>query len=536
MLHLKKHLRQIILLGCVFFAMSLKAGGNDELLGLEAEMMKYINTNDRESFTRAAEKLKATSKEDGDERMFFKAWANQGIYEATHQYYSKALEIAEQMMEYARQDGSIYGEYAAMHTKAMALLEKQDYDAAQKAFHEAIEFRHRHYPNESAAEDLRELMKVAYYRGDIAMAKNYGHQMLAEPNVTPHHKGRALYRLSIMAFDENNVEEFNHIYDEMNRLSQSSGIKSVNLFTEVNYHIINGDYKQALLLVDRLTVDTCAERKAIIYHRLGENDKAYEYMVLYKHISDSLEQVSHAREVGNLYLRMNNDRLRLERELLSHQNGQLRYRFYFAVGIIIILILLFIIYKRHKIVRMLKHDNRMLDYGKKGAERTLNELNELSLYESKKELPLTIPVKINKLCDHLANVTQHRCNQGVTTVFQSEFSDEFEIMTNLEALEKLLTLLLNDSSYFTTKGIIWLKCTEARDHIRFSITDMDQEYNKKSKNNLKDFFAEEEENVRYSGMKFNICQSICRLLHGRIWRDRDFTDGTRFIFEIPKKP
>lgn len=526
----------MVLLGCVFFAISLKAGGNDELLSLEAEMLKYINTNDRESFTRAAEKLKATSKEAGDERMFFEAWAKQGIYEATHQYYSKALEIAEQMIEYARQDGSIYGEYAAMHTQAMALLEKQDYDAAQKAFHEAIEFRHRHYPNESAAEDLRELMKIAYYRGDIAMAKNYGHQLLAEPNVTPHHRGRALYRLGIMAFDENNVEEFNHIYEEMNRLSKSSGIKSVNLFTEVNYHIINGDYKQALLLVDRLAVDTCAERKAIIYHRLGENDKAYEYMVLYKHISDSLERASHAREVGNLYLRMNNDRLRLERELLTHQNGRLRYRYYFAVGLIIIMILLFIIYKRHKIVRMLKRDNSMLAYGKKGAERTLNELNELSFYESKTELPLTKPVKINILCDHLANVTQHHCNQGVTTVFQSEFSDDFEIMTNLEALEKLMTLLLNDSSYFTAKGMICLKCAEAGDNIRISITDVDMEHQKKSENNLTGFFTEEDDNVRYSSMKFNTCQSICRLLHGRIWHDTEFTDGTRFIFEIPKKP
>jgi signal transduction histidine kinase len=39
---------------------------------------------------------------------------------------------------------------------------------------------------------------------------------------------------------------------------------------------------------------------------------------------------------------------------------------------------------------------------------------------------------------------------------------------------------------------------------------------------------------RYVNIDFNICQSISRLLHGRIWHDSEYHDGTRFIFEIPK--
>ena len=236
---------------------------------------------------------------------------------------------------------------------------------------------------------MRELMKIAYYRGDLQTSKKYGYQLLAEPNVTPHHKGRTLYRLSTMAFEENNVEEFNHIYDEMKRLAQTDGIKSINLFTEVSYHIINANYKQALILVDRLSIDTCAELKAMIYHRLGDNEKDYEYMAQFKHISESLQRLSHHRDVASLYLRMNNDRLRLEEALMTHQNSQLRYRLYIAVGIILILILLFFLYQRHKILKMVKLDNTRLIYGKKDAERALEDLNELSFYESKTELPLT---------------------------------------------------------------------------------------------------------------------------------------------------
>ncbi len=530
MLHLKKYLKLFALLFCMFCAANLRAAANDELISLEAEMLRYMDTNDRESFTRVAKKLKEASKEAGEERFFYRAWGNQGIYEATHQYYKEALDIAKEMIDYARQDGSIYGEYAALHTNAMILMQQQDYDAAQKAFLEASDFRRRHFPNESAAEDLRELMKIAYMRGDVEMAKKYGYQLLAEPNVTPHHKGRTLYRLSIVAFNEGNVEEFNHVYEEMKRLSQTDGIKSINLYTELNYYIINADYKQALMLVDRLSADSCAERKALIYHRLGDNEKAYEYMVEYKRISDSIARASHENDVASIYLRMNNDRLRLEQELLTHQNSQLRYRFYFALGIVLILVLLFLIYQRHKIVRVLKHDNRMLNYSKKDAERALEDLNELSFYESKTELPLDTPVKVNKLGDHLANVTQNQCNRDVTAIFQTKLPDDFEIMTNSDALRKLLTKILNDSARYTTKGFVRLLCEETRDAVLFTITDTSM----KSGDSTNDKKAGEDKAARYTSMSLNICQSISRLLHGRIWRDYEYADGAKFIFEIPK--
>lgn len=526
MSHIKNHLKLFILVSCIFFATSLRAVVNEELIGLEAEMLKYIDTNDREAFIRTSEKLIEASKEAEDERMLFKAWGNQGIYEATHQNYEGALETAKKMIDYARQEGSTYGEYAGMHIRAMALFEQQNYDEAQRTFLEAIDFRRRHFPNESSAEDLQELMKIAYYRGDIPMAKKYGYQILTEPNVTPNHKGRALSRLSIMAFEENNVEEFNHVYEEMNRLAQTDGIKLIDLFTEVNYHIINADYKQALLLVDRLAVDTCAERKAIIYHRLGDNEKAYEYMVLFKHISDSIERASHNRDVASLYLRMNNDRLQLESELLTQQNSNLRYRYYVAVGTILIIFLLFIIYQRHKIVRMLKHDNTMLDYGKKGAERTLKDLHELSYYESKKGLALDMPVNINRLCDHLANVTQKHCRKGVIIIFQTDFADNFVLSTNYDALEKILNHLIDSSSRYTNKGMIWLKCADTEERVRFCITDTCMEAGN---------FNDEDDIARFANMNLNVCQSICRLLQGHIWQDKDYANGTRFVFEIPKR-
>lgn len=530
-----RHLRLIALMGCIVCTACLKAAPSDALLRLEADMLKYIGTNERDSFFIITEKLKEASRDEGEERLFYKAWSKQAVYEAMHQNYRRATEIAQALNDYAASEKSVVGRYFTLHTKATILQQQDQYDDAEEAYLEALSVRHANFPEESAAEDLRELMKIAYMRNDVEKAKKYAYQLLAEPHLAPHHKGRTLYRLSIMAFEENDAAEFNRIYDEMKRLMQTNGIRSLNLFTEVNYHIINGDYKHALRLADWLSPDTCAERKAIIYHRMGDNGKAYEYMARYKHLSDSVARMSHNNVVSNLYLRMNNDRLRLEREVLTHQNRQLRYRFYIGAGIVLILLLLFLVYQRHRIVRLLRHDNKMLDYGKKDAEKAISDLNELSLYESQTELPLTTPVKVNKLCNHLTNLTQNHCRKEVVATFQTDLPDDFEVKTNADALEKLLSHLLNYAARFTHEGSITLQSEDRGEHVRFSVTDTGVPLAGKSKNRFVDFFTEQSSTIRYIGMNFSIWQAITRLLHGRIWHDQDYTKGIRFCIEIPKE-
>lgn len=532
---MRRYLKLFALLGFLLCFTTSQAEPSDHLLRLEAEMLDRMGSYERDTFYVITEKLKEDSKEEGEERLFYKAWSKQAVYEATHQNFPKANAIVKELTDYATAANSNVGKYYALHTQAFVLQQQDDLDNAEQTYLEALEIRHKYFPKESAAEDLRELMKIAYNRNDLARARRYANQLLSEPNLAPHHKGRTLYRLSIIAFEENDVEEFNRIYNEMKRLMQTDGIRSLNLYTEVNYHIINGDYKQALRLSDWLSPDTCAERKALVYHRMGDNEKAYEYMALYKHVFDSIMRVSHNNVVANLYLRMNNDRLRLERELLKHQNSQWRYRFYFAVGVFLILFLLFMVYQRHRRIKLLRNDNMLLNYGKEGAERALEDLKELSFYESKTELPLTDTVNLNRFCNHLTNITQAYCYKGVTTAFQTDFDDDFEIKTNSDALEKMLTHLLNYSARFTRKGTIKLQCEDSDSFVKFSVSDTSQGLGGKSREHVIGMFAENGRNVRYVGMNFNICQSITRLLHGRIWHDMGYKEGTRFCIEIPKQ-
>ena len=222
--------------------------------------------------------------------------------------------------------------------------------------------------------------------------------------------------------------------------------------------------------------------------------------------------------------------------MLKHQNDQLHSRFYIIGGIVFIFILLFFLYKGRRVIKGLRRDNMMLNYGKKDAERAIKDLNELSFYESKAEIELTTPVKVNELCNRLTEETQKICHKSVSTVYMTSLGDDFEVKTNPDALEKLLTHLLNYASRFTYKGTIKLECVEDGDSVKFSVADTSAGLGNKSKDNFVGMFAEQDNSIRYVGMNFNICQSITRLLRGRIWHDADYTSGTRFCVEIPKEP
>lgn len=526
----------LVLLSFLFCCPAVWADKEEKLLRLEADMLKYIVTKERDVFYSVTNKLKEASREAGDERLFYKAWGNQGIYEATQLNYTKALGIAKDVMAYARKEGSTFGEYEALHTEAMILLQKQEYDAAEKAFLDAVDYHRRHFPNESSGDDLQELMKIANHRKDAKAGELYARQILEEPNVAPIHKGRALYRLSQMAFKKNDIEEFNRIYQEMMILKQAEGISPLRPLVEVNYFIINGNFDEALRLANELEPVDCADRKAIIYHRMGDDGNAFKYMQQYKQISDSITLVSHGNIVASCYVQMNNDRLQLEQQLLERENDRLRNRIYAYVILSVFVILLFFIWRGRRMIRLLRHDHKELVYEKKDAERALTDLNELSFYESQTEMDLTQPLRINELCNRLADATQARSKKGVAVIFQTALPDDFEIKTNPDALKKLLTHLLNYSARFTYKGNIELDSSEEGNDIRFTVTDTSLGLGAKPTSHLIGMFNDQNNKIRYVGMNFNICQSITRLLHGRIWHDVNYTNGTRFCVEFPKSP
>ena len=530
-------LKLIVLLACLLSSSSVvQADNNEELLHLESEMLKYITTQERDTFYMVTGQLKSLSQKAGDERHFYKAWGNEAIYEATFQNYNEATKIADELREHARSAGSYYGEYMYLHAYATILLQKHDYDNAEKEFIKAVDFHHRHFPTESAGADLQELMKIANHRKDGPSGVKYARQILEEPNVAPIHKGRALFRLSQMAFNKNDITEFNRIYNELLQLKKTDDIGTLRPVVEVNYLIINGEFNKALSLTEELDPEMKAERRAIIYQRMGDYEKAYKQMQVYKRISDSITLVSHGNMVASCFVQMNNERLQLEQQILQHQNNKLRNYIYYTIGLAILVILLLTLYRNRKMIKKLEYSNRKLNIENKDAASALNDLAELSYYETKSSLSLDEPLNINSLCNRLTTASQSLCHKGVSMVFLTELSDHEEIMTNPEALEKMLVHLLGNAARFSYQGVITLSCSKEGENVRFSVADKTSTTENEKHKRYTGMFAEEGNKLHYVGMTFKICQSIVRLLQGTIWIDKEYTDGSRICFEIPQDP
>ena len=562
------------------------------LAKLKAEMLRLISTPDREQFMEVTEVLKEESQKEGVERVYYEAWGNQATYEATHQNYTKAEEIANEIEEYAVDQNSFWGRYIALHTKANINLQKQDYQQAEEGFLKAVEFRHKYFPKESAGDDLQELMKIANHRKDQKAGLKYARQILAEPNVAPIHKGRALFRLSQFAFNKNNVALYDSIYQVLMELKKTDGIAAIEPVVEVNYNILNGNYDEALRLCKDLSPDKQAERMAVIYHRMGKDKEAYEQMAKYKKINDSIVLVSHGNVVASCYVQMNNERMKLEQKMLEDDNRKLTNWLILTVIGAIVVILAIIIWERQKRVKLLEKKLVESDEARQQAEkafdmknefitniindlrqplspiegfsdilstqdydispeereqfcsmikdnsrtitRLIDEMGELAYYESKKSLPMNYVWTPNHLCRYMVDSLRPLCKKGVRMYFETDLSDEFEINTNEEAIKTLLNHLIHNAVHFTEKGVITVACTEYGDNVRISVTDTGKGIPPEHRAHVFDTFREMGDNQKLQGLGLSICRAVVKLLGGKIWLYESHTEGTRFIFEIPR--
>ena len=588
-----RKIKCILLAVFCLLSLNVEAEENLKMMKMHSEMLRLLSTPDKEKFTEVTEQLKAETQKLGDERMFYIAWGNQSIYEATHQNYLKAEEIANQIADYAQDQNSYWGNYIVLHTKAVNALQKQDYQMAEEGFVKAVEFRHKYFPGESAGDDLQELMKIANHRKDQKAGLKYARQILAEPNVAPIHKGRALFRLSQFAFNKNNKELFDSVYNELQALKASDGIDTVEPVVEVNYQIVNGNYDEALRLCQDLSPESRAERMAVIYHRMGDNEKAYEYMAKFKKINDSIVLVSHGNVVASCFVQMNNERMKLEQRLLEDENATLKRWIFLIIIVAIVVILAIVLWEHHHRIKHLEKENARLDKARQKAEKAfdmknefithitdelraplnpiegfseilgmkdmelqpeereklskhikdsskhitkiIDELAELSLYESKKSLPVNYTISPNHLCRHMVDTMRPRCKQGVRIFFESELPDDYAVATNHEAIEALLRHLLENAVQYTDQGVITVACSEYGDKVNIRVTDTGHGIPPEQREHVFDTFRELGDNVKLRGLGLPICKAIVKLLGGKIWLDADYHEGSRFIFELPSQ-
>jgi signal transduction histidine kinase len=378
----------------------------------------------------------------------------------------------------------------------------------------------------------------------------------------------------------------------LKELKETDGIGTIEPVVEVNHLILNEKYNEALRLCDDLTPEMRAERRAVIFHRMGKDALAYEEMAKYKKISDSIVLVSHGNVVASCYVQMNNERMMLEQELLERENADLRRMIVYCVVGFIIVILILVLGQHHLRIRRLEKENARLEEERQKAEQAfdmknefithisnelraplnpiegfsdilgakdydlqpeereqlsnliknssktitklIDELAELSLYESKKSLPVNYTLSPNLLGHSMVDTMRVHCKPGVRMFYESDLPDDYEVKTNEEAINALLRHLLDNAVQYTEQGVITLSCTEYGNMVRTSVTDTGKGISEEQRAHIFDTFREMGDRRKLQGLGLTICQAIVKLLGGKIWLDESYTEGTRFIFDIPK--
>ena len=398
--------------------------------------------------------------------------------------------------------------------------------------------------------------------------------------------------IHLRKFSKNNKELYDSIYNELMALKKSDGIGTIEPVVEVNHEILNGNYEEALRLCKELSPEKQAERMAVIYHRMGDNDKAYEQMAKFKKINDSIVLVSHGHVVASCYVQMNNERLTLEQKMLEDENAQLKRIYLYSLIAVIVIALALVLLQHHRRIKRLEKENTKLAKARQQAEKAfdmknefitnitndlraplnpiegfsdilgtkeyelqpdereqlsnmirdssksitklIDELAELSLYESKKSLPINYTISPNHLCRHMVDALRPRCKEGVRMYYETELPDDYEVKTNMEGAETLLRHLIENAIQYTDQGVITVACSEFEDKVRTSVTDTGKGISPERRQHVFETFREMGENQKLQGLGLSICKAVTKLLGGKIWLDEDYHDGSRFIFELPK--
>jgi signal transduction histidine kinase len=119
--------------------------------------------------------------------------------------------------------------------------------------------------------------------------------------------------------------------------------------------------------------------------------------------------------------------------------------------------------------------------------------------------------------------------------FITDLTDDFTIHTNKQALQRIITQLMDNALKFTEKGNIELYVHDTPDHgtIRFIITDTGIGIEEKNQNHVFDKFFKADSFKQGFGLGLTISRKMAVLLGGSLNLDKTYTDGARFILSLP---
>ena len=329
-----KFILLFLLLTPGMFRMSAQPVAADDITQLQKEMYQLYSKNDEAAFIDVTNRLKEAAEKAGDERTFYKAWANQALYFANHQQRNRGQLTAKDMQQHALTHDHKYGIYTGTHVMGTIQTMMGDYQEGAQNFRKAIGYLHDNFPEESAAASWIELARISLTKRNSLQACRDAEQALKEPNISAMHRlnawsviclskvDTAYYHVSDAAAYQ---REFDRVWDEREKAKKAYGRDdssgpAIAVWRKINDH----QYDEALALCERLSPLFSLDMRSLIYKRMGNYREAYLTQQRFWEMRDSINSVRNNHLLMEMTADMDLGRVELEARELKLRNQQMR--------------------------------------------------------------------------------------------------------------------------------------------------------------------------------------------------------------------
>ena len=307
----------------------------DDIQQLQKEMYQLYNQRDEAAFIDVINRLKEAAQKAGDERTFYKAWANQALFFANRQQRNRGQLSAKDIQQYALAHDHKFGIYTGTHVMGTIQCMMGDYQDGIQNFQKAIAYLHEHFPNESAAASWIEMARISLTKRKILQACREAEQALKEPNISAMHRLNAWSLICLSKVDTAHYhvkdaaeyqKEFDYIWGEREKAKKAYGRDDTSgpiiaVWRKINDH----QYDEALALCDKLSSPLFQhEMRHLIFKRKGDYKMAYINYMRYMEMRDSANSVRNNHLLIEMTAAMDLGRVELEAKELKLRNQQMQ--------------------------------------------------------------------------------------------------------------------------------------------------------------------------------------------------------------------
>lgn len=144
-------------------------------------------------------------------------------------------------------------------------------------------------------------------------------------------------------------------------------------------------------------------------------------------------------------------------------------------------------------------------------------------------------VRCNDVCRQSMKTTETRLPEGVKMYYTSEVDDDYTIKSDEHRIQQVLVNFLTNACKHTEKGEIHVhsSLSEKPGMITFSVTDTGTGVPADEAEHIFERFTKLNAFKQGAGLGLSICKTIATILKGDVHLDTSYTNGARFVFQLP---